>query len=139
MSDRLVRDAGERAPLYRPRVSRLWWVHRRSYQLFVLRELSSVFVAWFVVFLVLFLRAVGQDDAAYQRFLDWAANPFIIALNVVALAFVLLHAVTWFNLAPQAMVVRFRGRRIPPRMIMLSQYAGWIAVSALVAWLLVGR
>ena len=37
-----------------------------------------------------------------------------LALNVVALAFVLLHAITWFNLAPQAIVVRMGGRRVPP-------------------------
>lgn len=127
-----------KAPLYRPPVSRLWWLHRRSYLLFVLREFSSVFVAWFVVFLLLFLRAVGQDEAAYERFLDWAANPFVVALNVIALGFVLLHALTWFNLAPQAMVVRARGRRVPPTMIATSQYVAWAVVSAVLIWLLVG-
>jgi fumarate reductase subunit C len=35
-------------------------------------------------------------------------------MNVVTLAFLLFHAITWFNLAPQAMVVRIRGR--PPRL-----------------------
>ena len=128
----------ERQPVYQPRVSRLWWMHRRSYLLFVLRELSSVFIAWFVVFLLLFVRAVGEDEKAYERFLDWAANPFVVALNVVALAFVVLHAVTWFNLAPQALVVRMRGRRVPPRIIAFSHYAAWAAVSIAVAWLLIG-
>jgi fumarate reductase subunit C len=127
-----------RAPLYRPPVSKLWWLRRRSYMLFVLRELSSVFTAWFAVFLLLFVRAVGDDKAAYERFLDWAANPFVVALNVVAVAFVGLHAITWFNLAPNAIVIRMRGRRVPPRMIAMSQYAAWVAVSAAVAWFLVG-
>src|SRR6266571_6775155 len=45
---------------YRPRMSVFWWVGRRSYLLFVLRELSSVFVAWSVVFLLLLVHAVGQ-------------------------------------------------------------------------------
>lgn len=138
MSAMPAERAHTQAPLYRPPVSRLWWLHRRSYLLFVLRELSSVFVAWFVVFLLLFLRAVGQDEAAYERFLDWAANPFVVALNVIALGFVLLHAITWFNLAPQAMVVRVRGRRVPPAMIAMSQYAAWAVVSAVLTWLLVG-
>ena len=43
---------------YRPRVSRFWWLRRRSYLLFVLRELSSVFVAWFVVYLLLLVENV---------------------------------------------------------------------------------
>ena len=37
----------------------------------------------------------------------------MIALNVVALVFVLLHTVTWFGLTPQAMAVRVMGRKVP--------------------------
>jgi fumarate reductase subunit C len=119
-------------------VSRLWWLRRRSYTLFVLRELSSLFVGWFVVFLLLLIRAVGQGEADYQRFLDWAANPLVLLLNLVALAFVTLHAVTWFNLAPKAMVVKVRGQRVPPRMIAMSQFGGWAFVSLVLAVVLVG-
>jgi fumarate reductase subunit C len=125
-------------PLYQPKVSRLWWLRRRSYTLFVLRELSSLFVGWFVVFLLLLIQAVGQGEADYQRFLDWAANPLVLLLNLVALAFVTLHAVTWFNLAPKAMVVKVRGQRVPPRMIAMSQFGGWAFVSLVLAVVLVG-
>ncbi len=38
---------------YRQPVSRLWWLKKRTYFLFVMRELSSVFVAWFAVFLMM--------------------------------------------------------------------------------------
>lgn len=44
---------------YRPEMSRLWWLGRRSYVFFVLRELSSIFVAWSVVFLLLMVRALA--------------------------------------------------------------------------------
>lgn len=121
---------------YRRRMPVFWWVRRRSYFVFVARELSSVFVAWFVVFLLLLVRAVGRGDAAYQRFLDWAANPVVIAVNIVALCFIVFHAVTWFNLTPQAMVVRLPdGRRVPPRMVAGGQYLAWVVASALVIWL----
>ena len=49
-----------------PRKSTYWWLERRSYLAFILRELSSVFVAWFVVFLLLLVRAVGQGDASTE-------------------------------------------------------------------------
>ncbi len=123
---------------YRRRVPILWWVRRRSYLLFVAREVSSVFVAWFVVFLLLLVRAVLSGEDAYRRFLDWTANPFVLALNVVALLFVLLHAVTWFNLAPQAMVVKVRGRRLPPVLIAAAHFGAWAVVSAVVAWIVLG-
>jgi fumarate reductase subunit C len=124
--------------LYRRRMSVFWWVSRRSYLIFVLRELSSVFVAWSVVFLLLLVRAVSQGGPEYRRFVDQSSAPWLLALNVVALAFVVFHAITWFNLAPQAMVVRVRGKRVARSRIALGHYAGWALLSALVAWLILG-
>ena len=122
----------------RTRVSTYWWLQRGSYLVFILRELSSVFVAWFVIYLLLLVRAVGQGDDGYRRFLDWSAGPVVLALNMVALLFIVFHAVTWFNLAPQAMVVHMRGRRMPAWLIAGSNYLAWAAVSAAVLWLLLG-
>jgi fumarate reductase subunit C len=122
----------------RRRPSTYWWLERGSYLRFIARELSSVFIAWFVAYLLLLVRAVSRGDAAYQRFLTWSRHPLVLALNVVTLAFVLLHAVTWFNLAPRAMVVRVGSRRVPPALIGASNYLAWAVVTALVLWLLVG-
>jgi fumarate reductase subunit C len=122
---------------HRPRMSTYWWLKKRAYLLFILRELSSVFVAWFVVFLLMLVAAVSAGEEGYQRFLAWAARPAVVAVNVVSLCFVVLHAVTWFNLAPQAMALRVRGKRVPGVWIAASNYAAWALVSALVVWLIV--
>ena len=127
------------ARLYRPPVPRFWWLHRRSYLLFVLRELSSVFVAWFVVFLLLMVNAVHAGNDSYQSFLHWSGRPWVLMLNIVALAFVLLHAITWFNLAPKAMVSgcgesgwrRGRSRR------RISPHGRWPPPWS--AWIVLGR
>jgi fumarate reductase subunit C len=111
-----------------------WWLSRRSYLLFVLRELSAVFVAWFVVYLLLLVNAIGDGASSYARFVDWSGSSWVVVLNVVALAFVLLHVVTWFGLAPRAMVVRLRGHRIPPPQIVAAHYLAWLLLSAIVAW-----
>jgi hypothetical protein len=55
---------------YRPRMSTWWWLGRRTYVAFILRELSSVFVAWTVVFLLLLVRAVAGESGSYAAFLD---------------------------------------------------------------------
>ena len=123
---------------HRTRVSTYWWLQRWSYLAFILRELSSVFIAWFVVYLLLLVRAVIQGDSRYQQFLGWSGSPVVLLLNLVSLGFVVFHTVTWFNLAPQAMVVRLRGQRVPGTWIAASNYAAWALVSALVAWLLLG-
>src|SRR5262249_8731791 len=45
--------------VYRQPVSRYWWTKRRSYLLFMVREVSCVFVAWSVVYLLLLVNAIG--------------------------------------------------------------------------------
>jgi fumarate reductase subunit C len=122
----------------RRRISTYWWLERRSYFVFILRELSSLFVAWCVVYLLLLVRAVSQGAASYQEFLGWTGRPLVLMLNLVSLFFIVFHAVTWFNLAPQAMVVRMGSRRVPGFLIAGSNYVAWAAASALLAWLLIG-
>jgi fumarate reductase subunit C len=126
------------ARYYRRRMPLLWWTRRRSYATFMLRELSSVFVALFVVELLLLVRAVARGPAAYEGFLNAMAGPAMIVLNLVALAFLLLHAVTFANLTPRAVVVRLRGRTVPSRAILAGVYLGWLVVTAFLAWLVVG-
>ncbi len=116
-------------------VSTWWWVTKRTYFIFVMRELSSVFVAWFVMYLLLLARAIGRGEAAYQNFLDVAGHPAVIALNTVALIFDILHTITWFSLTPQAMRVRLRARVVPASVIIASQYVGLGVVSAFIYWL----
>ena len=120
---------------YRRPVSVWWWTRKRSYFLFVMRELSSLFIAWLVFYLLLLIRAVGHGEAAYAHFLGRASSPWLVALNLVAFAFVLLHTVTWFALTPKAMVVSLRGHRVPAAAILGAQYAGLAVVSAFVFWL----
>jgi len=123
---------------YRTRVSTYWWLVSWPYLRFIFRELSSVFVAWFVVMVMLQIRALSHGPAAYKEFQEWLRTPILIALNAISFFFVLFHAITWFNLAPKAMAVRFRGKRVPDLMILAPNYAAWLIVSAVVAWLLLG-
>ena len=121
---------------YRPRVSAYWWLWQWGYLKFILRELSSIFVAYFVVLLLLMLRALSQGPEGYAAFQSWLRTPGIVALNVVSLAFVLFHTITWFNLAPRALVVRLGGTRLPDPLIAGSNYVAWLVVSVAVAWLI---
>ena len=122
----------------RPRMSTYWWLGRVSYLAFIVRELSSIFVAWFVVYLLMLIRAIGQGDVRYREFLAWSGEPTVLALNLVSLVFIVYHALTWFNLAPKAMVVRIGRTTVPGIVIAASNYAAWVVASGVVAWLLVG-
>jgi succinate dehydrogenase subunit C len=121
---------------YRRRVSVWWWMESRSYTGFVLREISSVAVAFFAAVLVAQLRALARGPEAYARFAAALASPLMLAASLVAFLFVTFHAVTWFNLAPTAMVVRLRGKRVPDAVIVGSNYLAWIVLSVAVAFIL---
>jgi fumarate reductase subunit C len=123
----------------RRRMSTYWWLESIPYLVFILRELSSIFVAWFVVYLLLLIRALGQGAVAYELFLVWSGSSLVLSLNVVSLFFIVFHAITWFNLAPKAMVVRVGSTRVPGFLIAASNYAAWALASIVVAWLLLGR
>jgi fumarate reductase subunit C len=120
-------------------MSTYWWLERRGYVTFILRELSSIFVAWFVVYLLLLVHAVSQGDARYQQFLRWSGSPLVELLNLVTLFFVVFHAITWFALAPQAMVVHLGTKRVPGPWIAASNYAAWAVLSGLLGWALLGK
>ena len=120
---------------YRRRMSVWWWLKDRAYVKFVLRELTSVFVAFFAFLYLWQLRAVTEGPDAYAQFLQRLQTPFFLTVNIVALAFVLFHTITWFNLTPTAMVVRVRGKRVPGRIVAGSNYVVWVVVSAVVAWI----
>src|SRR5713226_2637108 len=110
---------------YRSRVSTWWWLARWPYLKFILREISSVFVAWFVVVLLLQIRALSRRSEAYAAFERWLQNPLILLSNLMTLFFVVCQAVTWFNVASREMAVRFRGRRVPDLWIVGANYATW--------------
>ncbi len=121
---------------YRSRVSTYWWLGRWTYLKFILREVSSVFVAWFVILTLLQISALKRGPADYREFQEWLGNPILVALNTVSLGFVILHAVTWFNLASKAMAIRVGGKRVPGVLIAAPNFVAWLVVSAAIAWFL---
>ncbi len=121
---------------YRKRLSTWWWLGEWHYLTFILRELTSLSVAWFVALTLFQLRAFRHGPETYAHFTQRLQSPFMIVVDAIAFCFILLHTVTWFNAAPRAMPVRMGGKRVPEILVALPNYVLWIGVSVFVAWLL---
>jgi fumarate reductase subunit C len=119
-------------------MSTYWWLGKWSYFRFILREFSCMFVAWFVAYLLLAMNAIGQGPDSYARFMEWSARGSVLTTNIVAFVFIVFHAITFFEAAPQALVVHIGRRRVPGRLVMAGHYGAWLVVSVLIAWLLAG-
>jgi fumarate reductase subunit C len=131
-------DTGYHHRWLRRPVSTYWWLEKPAYLAFILREASCMFVGWAVAYLLLLIRAVLHGDGPYQQFLAWSATPRIVILNVVTLAFVTYHAVTFFQAAPQAMVIHVGRKRVPAPLVLFGHYAAWVVASAVIGWLVAG-
>src|ERR1051325_5416446 len=71
-----------------------WWLLKRSYTLFMLRELTAVFVGGYAIFLVILLYRAGQGPEAFASFAEELKSPVSIALHLIALAMALYHTIT---------------------------------------------
>ena len=121
---------------YRTPVSTYWWMQQWSYFRFVLRELTSLGVAYSCVILLCFIRALSLGPEAYEALQRRLASPIVILFTSISLLFVLFHTITWFSLSAHAMAVRVGGKRIPGVLITASNYVAWLVVSGILGWLL---
>lgn len=114
----------------------LWWLGTPAYVRFVIREFTCVFIAAYVILLLILVVRIAAGPAAYEAYLLWLRSPALVGFHVVALAAVVYHTLTWLRLAPLAVVVRVRGRRVPPSVIIAGNIAAWIVISAVLSWVL---
>ncbi|MFQ5944293.1 MAG: hypothetical protein ACE5JF_12140 [Anaerolineales bacterium] len=125
-------------PYERP-VPTTWWLKRRAYFLFILRELTSVFIAVFLILFLILLYQLSLGRQAYEAYVEFLATPGMIALAVVMLVAALYHTVTSMGFLPNIIVVRFGEYRVPAIVYTLVTYSGWVFVSLFIWWIVVLR
>ena len=132
MTELRARQAG----LYYPKLPTTWWLRNPRYFAFMIREISSVFVAAFLVALLIQLWELGNGPDAYGALLQKLRSPGWIIFHAVALAFALYHSVTWLNLTAVVQVVRVGERQVPPWLVTAVSFVAWGVVSLVVLFLL---
>ena len=111
-------------------VPKFWWLGQRRYTLYIIRELTCIFIGAYAFIILTGLFRLSQGPVYYKAFLTALQSPFAIAFHLLALFFVLFHMMTWFSLTPKAMPLRLGNKTIPGIIIILAHYVVWFAVSA---------
>jgi len=106
--------------------------------MFIVRELTSIFVAAYAVILIIKLNALRQGPEAWEALIATFSTPFSITMHLLIFVFVLYHTITWFKLAPSAMVVKVGKRRVPGSAIIAGNFVMWILFSAAILWIILG-
>ena len=123
---------------YRPRMSAYWYLDQWHYLRYALRESSSFFVAYFGAIMLLQIHALHAGPTHYAHFQAFMRCPAMIIINLVALAFFLLHAFTWFNLVPRVVVRQMLGKPTPNILSSAPNFAVWFGASVFVALFILG-
>ena len=115
--------------LYKRHIHILWWTNRWIHIKFIARELTSICVAAYSLMLLFFVKAVLKGPESYEAITSFLFHPLVITFHILLLGGLLFHSITWFNLAPKAMVIKLGDRIIPGVFIALANYLAWIAIS----------
>src|SRR5712692_6429578 len=112
-----------------------WWLKRPAYVRFMLREVASIFIAGYCLFLMVLLYRAAQSPAAFGALYDSLRSPLSVVLHLLALGFAVFHSVTFFNATPRVIVV-FRGEeKVPESVIAGAHYVLWAVVSVVLLFL----
>ena len=122
-------------PYHRP-VQMAWWLKRQPYTLFIIRELTSVFVGIYCLLLLVILYRLSQGQEAYEGMLAFLKSGPVIALHILALPFAIYHSITWFNLTPKAIVIPLGEGRVPDVFLAGGNYVAWVILSGILYWLI---
>jgi len=108
-----------------------WWMKQLFYTKYMLREGSSVFITVYSLILAWGLLRLSQGEVAFNAWLDSLGNPVAIIFHLIALVFALYHTVTWFSLAPKAVDLWIKGKRLDDQKIISGHYAVFVIVTVL--------
>ena len=119
-------------------VSKTWWLEKKQYILFVIRELTSVFVAGYCLFLLFLILKIGDEYEKYNLLINFLRSPLSLVFHLISFPFIFYHTITWFNLTPKIMVLQIGEEKVPKGLITGSVYISWGLVSLILIWLILG-
>ena len=107
-----------------------WWRRNPFYRRYMLRELTSIVIVAWALFLLCGVWHLAQGREAYEAWRALLARPAAIVLHAATFAAVLYHAWTWFQVMPKTLpFVRIGGRRVTDREIV----GGGLAAAAIMS------
>ena len=133
----MIANRPDKTKMYYPHMPTAWWFRKWSYFLFLLREMTSLFIAVFLVVYLFQIYHITQGADSYEEIAGQFTSGGWIAFHAVALVFAMYHSVTWFKTAAVILSPRVGDWVIPPWMVVALHIAAWLAVSAMILFLYV--
>lgn len=124
-----------RKPYVRPMES--WWRKNPFFVRYMVREGTALVVAAYAFVLLEGLLCLSRGEAAYNTFLAMLRHPLSITLHLVALALMVYHTWTWFEIMPKTMPPIYSGGKRVPGVVITTVGVVAAVVATIVIFLLV--
>jgi len=111
-----------------------WWLQKTNYFQYIMRELSSLFIGGFSMFMVWGLYQLSVGEAEYNQWITGLWQNLSV-LSVITLLFAIYHSFTWFLVTPKAMPLKLAGKRIADNIIIAAHLLLWFFCS-IITWVL---
>ena len=102
-----------------------WWMKQLFYTKYMIREGSSVFITIYSLILAWGVLRLSQGEAAFNAWMTSLQSPVAIIVHLIALGLALYHTITWFSLAPKAVDLWIKGKRLNDKVIVTGHYAAF--------------
>ena len=122
----------DKSQLFYQQMPATWWLRKLSYLLFMLRELSSVFIAIFLIVFLFQIHQLSSGSESYIAFSQKLSAPGWIFFHIITLLFALYHSVTWFYSTSVVLPLRIGGWEAPRNLLTALNIGAWIVVSFII-------
>ena len=130
VSAEALTSVGAPPHVYKPAMTRGWWLRKRHYFLYIVREFTALPLALWLLWLLVEIQRTSSGPKLYA---PHGSIGFVV-FSVICLGFGLYHSVTFLRLF--GVVTHING--VPSRVIVLSQFALWLVASVVIAAVLIG-
>jgi len=128
-----AQDAAAAPRTYRWSMPSAWWLRKRHYFFYVVREFTALPMALWLLWLLYDVKNAGAGAAGFQP----PKSPAFIAFSAVCFLFATYHSYTFLKLAGVIMHVKVMDKTLPPRVIVLTMFGAWALASVVIAAVLI--
>lgn len=117
-----------RKPYVRPMAG--WWRKNPFFMRYMARELTALVVAAYAFVLLAGVLCLASGEAAFSTWLGVLRHPVSVALHAMALAAMVYHTWSWFEIMPKTMPpIIVGGKRVSGRMITATGIVAAVVVT----------
>jgi fumarate reductase subunit C len=127
----------QRAVAYPWRQPGDWWLKNPRYLKYMLRELTAVFAALWVVLFLIQIPQMASGPEANMMWRESIRSPGWIIFSLISLAFVLYHAWTAFTSFGTLIYLRMGKTATPGNALNATMMIAWAVVTLVLAFLIV--